>query len=725
MLAATENLKMSLFKKPRRNVRQRQLDSEEEGSNSPKFKEEEEDDSEASVKAKIAKLKEKKKASKNRNNVSSSTNDASEKKSSLLSFNDFDAEADDGEVFRVKKSSQSRKLMKQMKAEKKQREKDADLVAKEPPLPKAPPPPPPPPIITPEDEDDIGIRLKTTLIVNKLPSEEASRTLSGYEAEALHLEEEDLSDDGSDDNESAKDPLQEILQRGDIPDAAAIFAARKRRQEAREKGNDKDFIPVRKPKDTGRLAVHDDDSDDEENKRLEMKGTRTDLEIKQNEMDSVDEDTIDHSRWEEQQIRKAMRSSGLRGPDGAPASPNLANQAAVELDTLVTNSSANGHNGPGHGFAATRDAPKSYNLEGIKERLKKRISSLTEVHRRHVNDQDKTIDDLVESQTTIEEKEKVLPENIQRHQFYQDLRGYFTDYVECYNEKLKNIKYVEDKYHGLKASIYQKKIDRRREDVRDQMRELSLSNSTKPIQFTSEEEATEEWARQQRAAEREGRRRRRDQQRRSKAGQLPPHHDGMSSDDELSRHDELTFGESRKDVENQARTIMADVVEDFSTFDAVLERVEEWKRTDLAAYSDSYVSLCVHKLLAPLVTLKLLFWNPLERHASIEEMEWYKRIALFSHQLNANREDQDNFLISLVMEKVVLVKIHSLVSAAYDPLSTSQTMRLTQLLKKMRATYPTLTGSSKNVRQILTSVIERLKSSIDNDVYIPLGYSQQ
>ena len=158
---------MSLFKKPRRNVRQRQLDSEEEGSNSPSLKhEEEEDDSVASVKANIAKLKEKKKASKNRNNVSSSANDASEKKSSLLSFNDFDAEADDGEVFRVKKSSQSRKLMKQIKAERKQREKDADLMAKEPPLPKAPPPPPPPPIITPEDEDDIGIRLKTTLTVN-------------------------------------------------------------------------------------------------------------------------------------------------------------------------------------------------------------------------------------------------------------------------------------------------------------------------------------------------------------------------------------------------------------------------------------------------------------------------------------------------------------------------------------------------------------------------------
>ena len=59
---------MSLFKKPRRNVRQRQLNTEEEGSNSPSLKhEEEEDDSVASVKANIAKLKEKKKASKNRN----------------------------------------------------------------------------------------------------------------------------------------------------------------------------------------------------------------------------------------------------------------------------------------------------------------------------------------------------------------------------------------------------------------------------------------------------------------------------------------------------------------------------------------------------------------------------------------------------------------------------------------------------------------------------------
>ena len=114
-------------------------------------------------------------------------------------------------------------------------------------------------------------------------------------------------------------------------------------------------------------------------------------------------------------------------------------------------------------------------------------------------------------------------------------------------------------------------------DVRDQMRELSNTNS-KPLQITAEEN-NEEWLRQRRAAEREGRRRRRRDMRSAKgAGQTsPPHNEGMSSDDELSSHDQATISAARQDVENQARTIMSDVVEDFSTLDGVLCRMEEWK----------------------------------------------------------------------------------------------------------------------------------------------------
>jgi GC-rich sequence DNA-binding factor len=56
---------------------------------------------------------------------------------------------------------------------------------------------------------------------------------------------------------------------------------------------------------------------------------------------------------------------------------------------------------------------------------------------------------------------------------------------------------------------------------------------------------------------------------------------------------------------------MSDVVEDFSTLEGVKSRFEAWKEEDPEAYSDAFVSLCLPKIVSPLVRLQLLFWNPL------------------------------------------------------------------------------------------------------------------
>ena len=129
---------MSLFRKPKRAIRQRQVDSDDEN-----IQNEEEDNTLDEIQSTIEKFKDKsKKSSKNKhkNQTSGSNIDKGDdkKSSTLLSFDDFDAEADDGEVFRVKKSSQSRKLMKQIKAERKMREKQEMN-------PEPTPPPPLPP----------------------------------------------------------------------------------------------------------------------------------------------------------------------------------------------------------------------------------------------------------------------------------------------------------------------------------------------------------------------------------------------------------------------------------------------------------------------------------------------------------------------------------------------------------------------------------------------------
>ena len=157
--------------------------------------------------------------------------------------------------------------------------------------------------------------------------------------------------------------------------------------------------------------------------------------------------------------------------------------------------------------------------------------------------------------------------------------------------------------------------------------------------------------------------------------------------------------------------------------------MEDWKEEDPESYTDAYVSLCLPKMFSPLIRLQLLFWNPLAEHSKVESMEWYKSLAMYSMKSDDHDKDfvkdPDFKLLSLLVEKVLLNKITGLVRSAYDPLSTAQTLKLTGLLNQLISTYPTLSGESKPMRELLTVVKDRLKACLDQDVYIPLGYSKQ
>ncbi len=61
---------------------------------------------------------------------------------------------------------------------------------------------------------------------------------------------------------------------------------------------------------------------------------------------------------------------------------------------------------------------------------------MQEVHRWHQSDADRAADDLIHSQAEIEKLEMCIPDLSERHKFYQELRGYVTDLVECYYEKV-------------------------------------------------------------------------------------------------------------------------------------------------------------------------------------------------------------------------------------------------------------------------------------------------
>lgn len=109
--------------------------------------------------------------------------------------------------------------------------------------------------------------------------------------------------------------------------------------------------------------------------------------------------------------------------------------------------------------------------------------------------------------------------------------------VPLYFLQVANIKYLEDKLNKSKSHVCQKLMERRRQDIRDQMMALSSKPAASGRAHDGNGIEVELAARQRRAAEREGRRRRRQQQRQT--GKDSAHCDGMSSDDELESLDQV------------------------------------------------------------------------------------------------------------------------------------------------------------------------------------------
>ncbi|CAB4067832.1 GCFC [Lepeophtheirus salmonis] len=563
----------------------------------------------------------------------------------------FDGEEDEGEVFQVKKSSTSRRLIKQKKRKDKLEVGEPLKVHS------------PPKLNSLDSEFNIKLYDNTPkkkeiqeYQEEKLEEKDKSWTLTGREAEALHYEEEDL-DEHQSDNNNDDDTIKKILQKGAIPDAAAIHAARKAREAARLRGetsnnvNEKsgEFIPLNDGRKgcsgKSRLVRDDDNDDDGENERVAFNGLHSqskqrDIDRKKLQYEYEEEDgqdDIDH--WEEQQIRKVVKNNSV-----SIIAP-MCREMDLDVPEIVKESSLLDI---AMGKKIVQKPLQSYNLDGIRSRIRDRLKSIQEVQRRHTLDMDKAVDNLIEK-----------------------LRGYVSDLVECFNEKLINIKYLEEKMNKSKLDILTKIMERRRQDVRDQMIELSSKKSS--VITADHTENTEEAQRVRRAAEREGRRRRRREQRNKQISMsslsLSKNHDeGLSSDDELSSIDAANISKVGKEVENQARTILSDVIDE----------------------------------------LQLLFWNPLTEHTNIETMEWYKALAVYSYRYGENidalKKDPDKRLIPSLVEKVLIPKTTGLIHASYDPTSSSQTSRL--------------------VRKLLTTVKEKIKSSVDNDIYIPMGYSK-
>lgn len=126
-----------------------------------------------------------------------------------------------------------------------------------------------------------------------------------------------------------------------------------------------------------------------------------------------------------------------------------------------------------------------------------------------------------------------------------------------------------------------------------------------------------------------------------------------------------------------------------------------------------------------MIRLSLVTWNPLDDNCEdFERMEWYDATMKYAFNADENDdtllEDPDIRLIPVLVEKIILPKLTEIVEKCWDPLSSSQTLKLIRVIRRLAGDYPSVQPTSKYARTLFISILDKMRDAMDNDVFIPI-----
>ncbi|CAL8353029.1 unnamed protein product [Merluccius merluccius] len=479
-----------------------------------------------------------------------------------------------------------------------------------------------------------------------------------------------------------------------IPDAKAIKTARRRRQEARSQ---KDFIslgrddrssPGSTPDRRSRDSEHeDDDEPDDCERRIEFaprsKSVRERIAEKLGMKKSSSDDSKSDSEkeeqelWEETQIGKGVkRRPGEQSPSGSEASSYRSNSRRRQ----------NQHGQKKAGFNFPESLPP-VTVSMVKRRLTGKLESLKEVHRARQSELRRMEGDVESASSSLENLEGSASEKQLR--FYRAMTLYAHNLMECLQEKVVEINSLELDLHTLLSDQMESLLAHRRKSIREQAAHLQ--------ELTRNEVA-------------------------SGKGDVKVC-DDIPEDMQLSSEEEEQLQKMRADILLRAKMVFSDVQEDFSDVKKILSRFVDWRGAYSDSYHNAYINLCLPKLLSPLIRHQMLAWDPLKDVcADFEALPWYRAVETFCHgQGYEELEHTDTKTLPSVIEKTVLPKITAYVELVWDPLSLRQTTHLSDVCHKLNEDYSVFSGErSKPAKVLVEVVVTRLRSCVDEDVFIPL-----
>ncbi|XP_034385311.1 GC-rich sequence DNA-binding factor 2 [Cyclopterus lumpus] len=492
-----------------------------------------------------------------------------------------------------------------------------------------------------------------------------------------------------------------------IPKAEEIKAARRQRHTTRAQ---KEFISLGRDghssagstpdhysrEDDEERVVDDDDEPDDHERRIEfaprLKSIRERIAEKFGESDGSRSGTDGEEQelWEETQIEKGVkRQPGGQSPSGSESSSYSSSSCSrrerrrqkkrVRIPTLPY-----------------------INISMVKKRITGKLDSLKEVHRARQAELRRMEGDVENAKMSAETLEESSSER--QLMFYRTMTIYVHNLVECLREKVIEINSLELELHSLLSDQMDVMLAQRQQRIKEQADRLQQLSYNKDEQSCSSSNRTETQAEVASDVEAE------------QEADIP-------EDPQPSAEEEEQLQKTIADILLRAQAVFSDVQNEFSDVKKILSRFEEWRGCYSDSYHSAYISLCLPKLLNPIIRHHLLAWSPLKNDCGdFENHPWFTAVETFCHgHGHEELEHTDRQTLSNVIEKTVLPKITAYVELVWDPMSRHQSVCLSDVCHRLKEDYSIFEGEqSKPVKAFKEAVIRRLRSCVDEDVFIPL-----
>uniref|UniRef100_A0A1I8BV24 GCFC domain-containing protein n=1 Tax=Meloidogyne hapla TaxID=6305 RepID=A0A1I8BV24_MELHA len=536
-----------------------------------------------------------------------------------------------------------------------------------------------------------------------------------------------------------------------IPDAKAVYEARKKREILRQKGtgsNSGEFIPlddtvrlkgVGQSGERSRLIREDENdmSDEEEGGRQRRRRQKNVKKADKEEISDAENEDDELQRWEREQIMKGVSSNKVMQMRNELAATNLyypeyynrlekegAGEAEmdIEVDLEILDVHQQNINISPIPKIESSTIPELSNgtksnvsLEQFLNGLQQRLGERKELSNTMQYELDRIKGQITENTDSIRKLEHYMPQLENKFKMLQDVRIYTRDLLDCLNEKFLNINALEERLMEMWKQRTERLIKRRRQDVQDQYERCASNAAGRSFIIPNPEFAQRETERE---ARRNRRRLKRENQRMSQnlstTGQIIPsgssiHFEGLSSDDEETQSQLVFYSETQSSAEQSAKDLFFDTEDDFCQIQFIISRILKWLAIDEDSFEKAYVSLCLPKLLGPFIRLQMLNWRPLKNDSPpLHSFPWYKHLLLAGLDNSGLENIEHSVLVQLipnVVEKVIFPKIARIIREQWDPLSLSESTNLGNLLRSLVNDYPIASSKSKRMNEIIRSIL--------------------